>query len=84
MVSLPVSFQLPYLPAPKDLEKHWLSKSSPQDGQVLGIGILSLDPGKGLEVWHGHLAQHGVEVTRCPKGSPARVMGPRPVPDTQP
>lgn len=30
------------------------------------------------------LAQGWAEVTRCPKGIPARVMGPSPVPDTEP
>lgn len=29
------------------------------------------------------LAQGWAEVTRCPKGIPARVMGPSPVPDTE-
>lgn len=42
-------------------------------------------PGRGLRSGtHRRLAQGWAEVARCPKGIPARVMGPSLVPDTEP
>lgn len=51
----------------------------------LGPGIFYHVPGRGLRSGVcRRLAQRWAEVTRCPKGIPARVMGPSLVPDTEP
>ena len=90
--SLPPSRQLSLLlsrlhSAPeKDLaRKLGYNQTWGQNPLLLILASSHCVPGRGLRSgMHRRLARGWAEVARCPKGIPARVMGPSLVPDTEP